>query len=66
MGASKRLAELVAQASFLEQLQNCEDLFQPRTRIAMVDLATFWVRLARSCPYFVGRSPMAANHTHSP
>ena len=36
MGASKRLAELVAQASFLEQLQNCEDLFQPRTRIAMV------------------------------
>ncbi|QNI84131.1 polysaccharide biosynthesis family protein [Synechococcus sp. PROS-7-1] len=36
MGASKRLAELVLQASALELSQSAEGLGQPRTRLAMV------------------------------
>jgi len=36
MGASKRLAELVVQASALEELQSAKAAGQPRTRLAMV------------------------------
>jgi FlaA1/EpsC-like NDP-sugar epimerase len=36
MGASKRLAELVVQASALEALQSADGVGQPRTRLAMV------------------------------
>ena len=44
MGASKRLAELVVQATALELSQTAKHADQLSTRLSIVPLATCWVR----------------------